>query len=36
MKEDEFGGVCGTYGRREECIQNFNAETWKNETASKI
>jgi len=35
MKEDEMGGVCGTYGRHEECIQNFDWEVWKKENASK-
>jgi len=35
IKEDELGGVFGTYGRHEECTQNFNGENVKKEIASK-
>jgi hypothetical protein len=35
IKEDEMRGVCGTYGRHEECIQNFDGKTCKKEAALK-
>jgi hypothetical protein len=27
IKNNEIGGVCGTYGRQERCIQGFGGET---------
>jgi hypothetical protein len=27
IKNNEMGGACGTYGRKERCIQDFGGET---------
>lgn len=28
IKNNEMGMACGTYGRQESCVQNFDGETW--------
>jgi hypothetical protein len=35
IKENEVGGACGTHGRGEECVQDFDGEARRKDTAWK-